>query len=71
MNKFDRMYVIQFLESGVNEKSMGAWMFPNFKNIFVLDFFYLHDSFFHCDSVNFQDYYEICDEILKSVKIFP
>lgn len=71
MNKFENMYVIKFLENGQSERSNGSWVFPNFKNIFVLDFFYLPNSFLQCDMVTQQDYYERCDEILKSVKIFP
>jgi hypothetical protein len=65
------MYIVEFLENGSVHKAKGDVRFPDFKNIFVLDFFYLPDSFLHCDSVNFKDYYERCDQILKSVKIFP
>jgi len=71
MNNFDYMYVVEFLENGSNRKYKGLGFYPNFKNIFVIDFFVLRDSFLQCSHNDMSDYYENCDHILKSVKIFP
>lgn len=71
MNKFDRMYAAKFFKEGSNRKGQGEFLYPNFTDIFVLDFFYLSDSFLKCNMTTQEDYYEKCDEILKTVKIYP
>lgn len=71
MNKFKHFYVIQFLKNGKHNKSSSSIWLPNFKNIFVLDFYYLSDSFLKGSGGGMQEYFERLDEILKTVKIYP
>ena len=71
MNKFKNMYVVKFLKNGMNQKSSSSTWSPNFKNIFLLDFYYLTDSFLKGSGGGMQEYYERLEEILKTVKIYP
>lgn len=71
MNKFEDLYVVKFLKNGMHKKSHSSAWLPDFKTIYVLDFFYFTDSFLKGSGGGMQDYYERCDEILKTVKIFP
>jgi hypothetical protein len=71
MNKFDRMYLVEFFNNNIHVKHSPKFHQPNFIDMFVLDYFFLSDSFLQCSANDFQDYYERCDEILKTVKIFP
>jgi len=71
MNKFEDLYVVKFLKNGMHQKSNSSTWLPDFKTIYVLDFFYLRDSFLKGSGGGMQEYYERLDEILKTVKIFP
>lgn len=60
------MYVIKFLKNSRPDYSGSEWNIPNFKNIFILDYFYLRDCLMK-DTRTI--YFEWIDEVTKNIPI--
>jgi hypothetical protein len=60
------MYVAKFYTNSKPEYSSSRWIIPNFKNIFIIDYFKLHESFVHADS---RSYFSWIEEMTKNIPL--